>query len=37
VLEHLPWAQLAVPGTTLAVMIAADLFLRLRTSHRAGK
>jgi len=37
VLEQLPWAQLAIPVTALAMMIAADLFLRLRTSHRAGK
>lgn len=36
VLEHLPWAQLAVPVTALAMMIAADLFLRLRDSQRAG-
>jgi YjbE family integral membrane protein len=37
VLEHLPWAQLAVPITALAMMIAADLYLRRRDRHRAGK
>ncbi len=37
VLEHLPWAQLAVPVAALAMMIVADLFLRLRDSQRAGK
>lgn len=37
VLEHLPWAQLAIPITALALMIAADLYLRRRDRHRAGK
>ncbi len=37
VLEHLPWAQLAVPVAALAMMIVADLFLQLRDSQRAGK
>jgi len=37
VLEHLPWAHLAVPVTALAMMIAADLFLRLRDRQLVGR
>ena len=37
VLEHLPWAQLVIPVAAFAIVIAADLLLRLRDSQRAGK
>ena len=37
VLEHLPWAQIVIPVAAFAIVIAADLLLRLRDSQRAGK
>ncbi|MFL5653091.1 MAG: YjbE family putative metal transport protein [Ktedonobacteraceae bacterium] len=37
VLEHLPWTQLVIPVAAFAIVIAADLLLRLRDRQRAGK
>lgn len=36
VLEHLPWAQLAIPGAALAIVLVADILLWQRETRHAS-
>jgi YjbE family integral membrane protein len=37
ILEHYAWTRYAIPAATFAIVIAADVFLRLRARKEAGK
>ena len=37
VLEHFPWAQFAFPGVAFAIVIAADILLRVRSTEVVRK
>jgi predicted tellurium resistance membrane protein TerC len=37
VLEHFPWAQFALPAVALAIVIATDLLLRVRSTEVGRK
>jgi hypothetical protein len=37
VLEHVPWAQFALPAVAFAIVIATDILLRVRSTEVGRK